>query len=238
MAALQGTFALAEVDHVAVAVAQNLNLDVAAVLDQALDVNLGIAEGAAGFARGIAQRGLQIGLAVHAAHAFSAAAGNCLQKDGVAIGGAECARFLQRDAVAGSGNHRRAGGDGGLAGGGLRSHAADGIRRRADEHQAGVFARGREIGILAEESVARMDGLGAVLAGRVEDLFGHQVALRGGRRADVFGFVGHADVAGGAVGVGIDGHTGDAHLAQRADDAHRDLAAIGNQNLAEHADRL
>jgi hypothetical protein len=83
-----------------------------------------------------------------------------------------------------------------------------------------------------------MDGLGAMLAGGVEDLFGYQVAFRGGRRADMFGFVGHADVPGNAIGVGIDGHTGDTHLAQRADDADGDLAAIGNQYLAEHAEKL
>ena len=77
VAALQGAFALAEVDHVAVAVAQNLNLDVAAVLDQPLDVDLGIAERAPGFAGGIAQGRFEIGLAVHAAHALSAAAGHC-----------------------------------------------------------------------------------------------------------------------------------------------------------------
>jgi hypothetical protein len=57
-------------------------------------------------------------------------------------------------------------------------------------------------------------------------------------RADGFGFVGHADVAGGAVDVGVYGHAGDAHLAQRPDDAHGDLAAVGNQYLAEHAGKL
>ena len=136
--------------------------------------------------------------------------------------------------MAGPGNHRRAGADGGLASGRFGAHAADGVRRRTDEYQPRVLAGGGELGILAEESVARMDGFGAVLAGGVEHLFGHQIALRGGRRADVLGFVGHADVPGDPVGVGEDGHTGDAHFAQRANDAYGYLSPVGNQDLAEH----
>ena len=138
----------------------------------------------------------------------------------------------------GAGHHRRAGGDGRLARGGFRPHGADGGGGRADENDAGILAGGGEFGVLAEKSVARMDGLGAVLAGGVEDAVDAQVAFRGRRRADVFGFVRHADVQRGAVGIGVDRHAGDAHLAQRAHDPHGDLAAVGDQNLAEHAGEL
>ena len=37
------------------------------------------------------------------------------------------------------------------------------------------------------------------------------------------------------VGVGVDGHRRDAHLAAGLDHADRDLAAVGDQDLAEHA---
>ena len=58
MAALDGAFALAQVDHVAVAIAEQLDFDVARALDQLLDVDFGIAEGALGFAGGVAEGGL------------------------------------------------------------------------------------------------------------------------------------------------------------------------------------
>ena len=45
-------------------------------------------------------------------------------------------------------------------------------------------------------------------------------------------------VTGRAIGVGKYRHTGDAHLAQRADHAHGDLAAVGNQDLGKHAARI
>ncbi len=79
---------------------------------------------------------------------------------------------------------------------------ADGGGRGSDEDEAGVFAGRGEIGVLAQESVARMDGFGAVLAGGVQNAVDAQVAFRGGRRADVLGFVGHAHVQRGAVGIG------------------------------------
>ena len=83
-----------------------------------------------------------------------------------------------------------------------------------------------------------MDGFGAVLARGVQDAVDAQIALGGGRGTDVFGLIGHAHVQRGAVGIGVDGDAGDAHFAQRADHAHRDLAAVGDQDLAEHAVEL
>ena len=69
----------------------------------------------------------------------------------------------------------------------------------------GGLAGGGEVGVLAEEAVAGMDGVGAVPAGGVEDAVDAEVALGGGRGPDVRGFVGHADVQRRAVGVGVDG---------------------------------
>src|ERR1019366_1123915 len=233
VAALDGAFALAQVNHVAVLVAHELNLDVAGVLDELLDVDLGVAGRALGFARSIAQGGLQIGVAIHAAHALAAATRHGLQENGVAVGGGKLAGLVERDAVIGAGHDGGAGGDGGPAGGGLRSHHADGMGRGADENDAGLFAGGSEIGIFAEESVARMNGLGAVFAGGVEDAVHAEIAIARERWADVFGLIGHAHVLGGAVGIGVDRHRSDAHLAQGAYHANGDLAAVGNQDLGE-----
>ena len=83
-----------------------------------------------------------------------------------------------------------------------------------------------------------MDGLGAGrLAGR-DDPFGDEIALRGRRRADMHGLVGHLDMHGVAVGVRIDRDRRDPHPPRRPDDPAGDLAAVGDQDFPEHAARF
>ena len=148
--------------------------------------------------------------------------------------GGEGAGLLQGDAVPRPRHHRSAAGNSGLAGGGLRSHHADGIGRRADEDQAGILAGGGEIGVLAEKPVAGVDGVGAAVAGGGQNAVGAEVTLRGRRRPHGAASSAMRTCKRGAVGLGIDRHGGDAHFPQRADDTDGDLAAIGDQNLAEH----
>ena len=62
-----------------------------------------------------------------------------------------------------------------------------------------------------------------------------QVRSRAGARADAHVVVGEAHVQRLAVGLGVHGDRLDAELAAGADDAQRDLAAIGDQDLLEHA---
>ena len=235
MPALHRAFALAEVNHIAMPVAQHLDLDVARILDQLFDVDAAVAEGALGFARCGFERGSQIFVAIHAAHAFASAACDGLEHDGKAGVPREsdgvCGRHY---AGLGARDNRRAPGLRYTAGFRLRSHERDRPRRRADESESGILARLREPRVLAEESVARMNGVDTVTAGGIEYPLDIQVAFRRRRSADMGGFVGFADVQRGAVRVGVDGHRANAHLAQRADDAQGDLAAIGDQNLWEH----
>ena len=66
--------------------------------------------------------------------------------------------------VAGDGGHARAL-DGAL-GGGLGAHQADRFRRRADEDDARRRAGLGELGVLGEEAVAGVDGLGAASGAR------------------------------------------------------------------------
>ena len=68
-----------------------------------------------------------------------------------------------------------------------------------------------------------------------EDRLGVEVAL--GRRlaAEGVGLVGHADVQGVTVEVGVDGHRGDAELAAGPDHPDGDFAAVCNEDLLEHA---
>src|SRR5260370_279601 len=124
MTALYGALAFAEVDHVAVTVAEELDFDVAGTFDEAFDVDIGTAEGALGFTGGVAEGGFEVALAVHAAHAFAAAAGDGFEEDGVAVGVGESAEGVESDGVVGAGGGGRARGDGGPAGGGVRAPSA------------------------------------------------------------------------------------------------------------------
>ncbi len=79
-----------------------------------------------------------------------------------------------------------------------------------------------------------MDCLGPGLFGGVEDPFGLEVALGGGRRSDSDRVVGFTHVQRGAVGLRIDRDRLDAQIAAGADHAHGDLAAIRYQDALEH----
>ena len=79
-------------------------------------------------------------------------------------------------------------------------------------------------GVLREEAVARVDRRGAGGARGFEDGVAVEV---GGREAH--GLVGVADVRRVRVGVDVDGDAADAHAMRAAEDAPRDLAAIGDQ---------
>ena len=93
--------------------------------------------------------------------------------------------------------------------------------------------RRRELGVLREESVSGMDGLGTgALRGR-DDGVDVEIALarRGGPDADRD--VGLGDVAGTGVGVAEHRDRTDPHLAKCADHPDRDLSAVGNKNGVE-----
>ncbi len=74
MAALHGAIALVEMEDVAVAIAEDLDFDVAGAADVAFEEDGVIAEGGFGFAAGLFETAGEIGGAVDDAHAASAAA--------------------------------------------------------------------------------------------------------------------------------------------------------------------
>ena len=67
-----------------------------------------------------------------------------------------------------------------------------------------------------------------------------QIRLAGGVAAQRIRLVGGAHVRGVAVGVGVDGDTGEAGVVTGTGDADCDLAAVGDKDLAhlEHSERL
>ena len=110
MAALDGALALAQGDHVAVLVGQNLELDVARLLDKLFHIELAVAEGLGRLGLAPPGRGWQLLLVADDAHAASAAARCSLEDDGEA----DLPSPLQR--VIGVGNNAIGAGKNGHAG--------------------------------------------------------------------------------------------------------------------------
>ena len=95
VAALHGAFALAQVDHVAVLIAQHLDLNVARVRNELLHINFAIIERTQGFALRGLKTGLQFRWAAHQPHALAAAAGRGFDHHGIADLGRHFAGFSQ-----------------------------------------------------------------------------------------------------------------------------------------------
>ena len=235
VAALDGAFALVQVDHVAVAVAQDLDLDMARLLHELLDEDAVVAEGVARLVLASGKALQRLLVVIGHAQALAAAAGRGLDHHRVADVPRDLHRPLGRcDGVVPARNGVDLGFIGQLLGRDLVAHGRDRMRPRADEGDALVFTALGESLVLRQEAVARMDGLSAGLLGRGNDAVGQQIRLPRGRRADVDGLVGQLDVAGLLVGVGIDGDGGDAHLFGGGDDAAGDFAAVGDEDFGEH----
>ena len=121
----------------------------------------------------------------------------------------------------------------GLLGRDLVAHHLDRLGRRPDEDDAGVGARAGELGVLGEEPEPRVDRLRAGAVRGIQHPLDRQVALARGRGPEAYGFVGEAHVHGSGVGVAVDGDRADAEAAERADDPHRDLAAVGDEDFPD-----
>ncbi|KZE94510.1 hypothetical protein AVP42_00993 [Agromyces sp. NDB4Y10] len=234
VSALERALALAEVDDVAVRVGEDLHLDVARGVDEALEQQGVVAERGARDAAGRGQGVLELGLVAGDLHALAAAARGRLdeQWEPDERRGVE-ELVVGRVRLADARHHGHAGlGDVAL-GPDLVAHDLERERAGTDEHDAGLGARAPEGGVLGEEAVAGVDRLRAGVEGRANDARRVEVALGCRSRADAHGLVGERDVRGARVGVGVDGDGVDAEALQRADDAHGDLAAVGDEHPVE-----
>ena len=173
VAALQRAVAGADDHDVAVRVGQDLGLDVARLVQEAFHVAFAAAEGHGG----LAHRGFE-GVVdfLEAAHDLDAAPAAAEGR----LDGHRQAEFLGEGADLGARGHgsvgarhqRGVGAHGDLACGDLVAQGADRVRGGADPGQSGVHDGLREVGVLGQEAVARVHGVGARAGGDVKDLAG------------------------------------------------------------------
>ncbi len=237
VAALKRAVALAEVDHVAVRVREHLDLDVTRVGQVALEVHGRVGEELLALAGGALEGGLELVIRQRDPEALAAAAARGLDRDRVAD------RLLDHPAGVVDGldrlgrprDDRDAGIAHQLARAGLGAHRLDRRRGRPDEHRAAVLERLREARVLGQEAVSRVHGLGAGALDRVEQLVDREIALARRAGTEQVGLVGALDVQRVAVELGVDRDGGDPELLAGTNDSDRDLAAVGDQDLREHA---
>ena len=232
VAALDGAVAFAEVDCVAVAIGEDLHLDMAGVPDVALEEEAVVAEGSGGLAAGGFDGRGEVRGGLDEPHAEAATAATGLEHEGEAdlAGGGE----VIGGGAFGAGEDGDAAGGGEVAGRHLVAQQGEGLGGGADEDEAGLRAGAGEVGALAEQPVAGMDGLAALIAGGGDDGGDVEVGFGSGAAFEQYDVVREAGGSAVAVGHGGDEHGADAEFSQRADDAHRDLAAVGHQHGCEH----
>ena len=235
VAALHGAVPLEQVIDVAVLVAQDLHLDMAGAQDHLFQIALAIAKGGLGLAPAFADLVGQLLGAVDRAHAAPAAAPAGLQHQRIADFGGLTAHLVHVIAQhLGGGDHRHAGLDGHAPRRSLVAQRPHGGRRRADEGDARRFAGIDEIGVLGQQAIARVDGIGARQFRHADDFGDAQVSPHGRHPlADPVGLVGLEAVQAQLVFFGEDGHGFLAHLIGSPHDADGDLAPIGDEDLLE-----
>src|SRR5215831_15731907 len=220
MPPLERAVALAQMKAVAVLVGEYLHLDVARPLDEALHVESPVVE------RGLGLRpGPLEGLAP------LAASGRRLEQHRIADLGGHSARLvhrMQRVLGAGDDGHAELGRE--LTCGDLVTHEADHLRRRPHEGEITPRAHLGEGSVLGEEAVAGMDGITARAASRRDHGVDAQIAVRRAGWADAERAISQLRGQTAAVGFGVDGDRLEPEGPAGPDDAHRELAAIGDED--------
>ena len=124
-----------------------------------------------------------------------------------------------------------------LDGNQLVAHGLDRFGRRAYERQSFRGAQASELGALRQEAVARVDGIAGRAFGRRHEQLGPQIAVTRRRRADADGARGQAGRKAAAIRLGHGHHAFEPQRLAGVDHAHRDLAAVGDQDALERPRR-
>ena len=134
MPALDGAVALVQVDNVAVVVTEELDLDVLGLVEEALDEDGAVAEGALGLGGGTLEGLLELGSGAHNTHTAATATVSSLDDDGEAILVGELLDLLVAlDGTLSTGDDRDAGSNGDPPGGDLVAEGVNDVGGRPDE---------------------------------------------------------------------------------------------------------
>ncbi len=233
--ALHRAVALEQVHGLPRGVGEDLHLDVPGPEHRLLEEHGRVAERAVRLAHRGPERVLEVLRALDAPHAAAAAARDGLREDREA----DPLRLLEQQLHVGRRRRRRedrhAGRGRVLLGRDLVAGHLEHPGGGADEDDAVVGGRAREVGVLGEEPIARVDGVGAALERHADDLVDIEVRPDGvALLADEVRLVRLQPVQRVPVLVRVDGDRAGAQLDGGPERADRDLPAVGDEDLLEH----
>ncbi len=237
VAALHRAVALVEVHEVAVRVAEDLHLDVTRAPHQLFEVDLVVAERGFRLAPRRGDHLDQLRRIVDDAHAAAATTPARLEHHGITdlrgqperLGSVE--RQRRRCRHHGYARRRRQ-----VARGHLVAEATHDLGRRTDEQEASARTGFGERGILREEPVAGVDGVGAAFECHPHDVFDVEVGLdRPLALADQVALVRLHAVQRETVFLRVDRDRPDPELVRGAHHADGDLAAVGDEQRLDLA---
>ena len=231
---LHGAVTLEEVDDVALAIGEDLDLNVLRLNHGGLKVDVAVAEGSLGLTGGLRALLAQLGLVLDETHAASAATCDCLDEDRVGEVLGVLDELVQVSGRLGVLQGRQARFLSGVHRSGLIAGEVQGLRSGANELDSGLVAGTGKVGALREEAVTRVDGIRARLLGGTNHLINIEVRLhRGALSANANGFVGECTVEGVAILTWINCHGLRADFESGTEGTDSNFAAVGYKHLVE-----
>jgi hypothetical protein len=231
IAPLHAAIALEKVHEIAMRVAENLDLDVTSPLDEFLQIHLVVAEGSLGLTPCGSNTFLELRRLANHTHAATAATPARLEHE--RITNLRC-KLRGSGRVLGQRPRRRHDGDAGflrqLPGTDLIPECAHDRGWRSYENNAGLCAGIREIRILRQKAVTRMNRIDTGLLGDAQH--GLDIEVRSKRtpgRAELVALVGLEPMQCEAVFLRVYGDGADSELRGCAHDADRDLATVSDE---------
>lgn len=170
-------------DNVALAVTDDLDLNVLGGTDVTLDEARSVAEGGQSLGRGRLEEGDEVLALTDDAHALATATLGGLDHDGKAILIDEILGLLKvGNGTVGTRNDGNAGVDGQLTGLGLVSKDLEVLDLGTDEGNASIGTGLGELGALGKETISRMDGIDAIVLGDLDEILNVEVGTDGSSR--------------------------------------------------------
>ena len=236
VAPLHGAIALTQVNSILMLVGQNLDFNVAWILEEFLHINRWIAKRSTGLCLGHGNGIDECRFGVYNTHAASTAPAGCLDDDRIPyrLGNTADQRRVIWQLAFRSGHTRHTRANHGLLGRYLVAHDTNGLGSRANELEAALFYAFGEVSVFGQKPVSGVNGFGIGHFCRRDNGGNIQVAQRRRGRSNTNRLIGQFDVLGIAVGFRINHHRLDAQLAAGALDSQRNLAAIGDQDFFKH----
>ena len=232
VAPLDRAFALAEVDHPALRISENLKLDVSWSFEILFEVEGRISKCPFRLVPSGVIRFLQLVRIPGQAHPSATTAGRRFEDHRKADLLGKLQRLIARgERTVRTGQDWHLGGRHGSSSLGFVTHEANGLGRGSDEGEAALADDLGEMRVFGQKPVS---GVNRVRTGDPGGRHhrGHvEVRARRVRRTDAHRLVGEHDVEAVPVGIGMYRHRRNAELAAGGDDSYRDLSPIGYQDF-------